>query len=87
MIRDEWLAFLAMDGHALYVWGSYAVALVLALTEIALLLLRRHAILGYLGWHAGPSTRGAAASAEATAIAPEKSGDSAIGPGRKQGAP
>ena len=48
---DGWLDFLAMGGHALYVWGSYAVAVALALTELVLLHLRRRVILGYLGWN------------------------------------
>jgi heme exporter protein D len=33
--------FLAMGGYAFYVWGSYLVTLVLMVTEIALLALRR----------------------------------------------
>ncbi len=50
---DGWLDFLEMGGYALYVWGSYAVALALVLTELALLLLRKRAILGHLGWNSG----------------------------------
>ena len=51
MMWDGWLDFLAMGGHALYVCGSYAVALALALTELVLLHLRRRSILGHLGWN------------------------------------
>ena len=42
--------FLAMGGFALYVWGSYAVALAVVLIEIVLLILRKRSILGHLGW-------------------------------------
>ena len=51
MMWDGWLDFIMMGGHALYIWGSYAVALALALTELVLLHLRRRAILGHLGWN------------------------------------
>ena len=60
-----WLDFFEMGGYALYVWGSYAVGLALVLTELALLLLRRRAIVGHLGWngsspeHASGPGRGA----------------------------
>ena len=47
---DGWLEFLHMGGYALYVWGSYLVMPALALVEFVLLLLRRHAIRGHLGW-------------------------------------
>lgn len=50
MTWERWLDFFAMGGYALYVWGSYAVALALGLTELALLLLRKRTILGHLGW-------------------------------------
>ncbi len=50
MIWDGWFDFLAMGGYALYVWGSYAAALALVLIETTLLLLRKRAILGHLGW-------------------------------------
>jgi heme exporter protein D len=49
MTVEAWLDFLAMGGYALYVWGSYAVGLALAATELVLLLLRKRAILGHLG--------------------------------------
>jgi heme exporter protein D len=51
MTWEAWLDFFAMDGYALYVWGSYAVGLALVLTELALLLFRKRAILGHLGWN------------------------------------
>ncbi len=50
---DGWLDFLALGGHGLYLWGSYAAALALAFTELVLLHLRRRAILGHLGWNNG----------------------------------
>ncbi len=50
MMWDGWLDFLEMGGYALYVWGSYAAGLALALTEFVLLLLRKRTILGHLGW-------------------------------------
>lgn len=53
MTWDAWREFFAMGGYALYVWGSYAVALALAVTELAVLLLRKRAILGHLGWTDG----------------------------------
>jgi heme exporter protein D len=37
--------FLAMGGFGLYVWGSYAVTLVLMIAEIVLLARRRRAFL------------------------------------------
>jgi heme exporter protein CcmD len=37
-----------MGGYSLYVWGSYAVAAAFILTEVALLRLRRRAILRQL---------------------------------------
>lgn len=37
--------FLAMGGFGLYVWGSYAVTLVLMIAEIVLLARRRRALL------------------------------------------
>ena len=51
MTWAAWLEFFAMDGYALYVWGSYAVGLALVLTELALLLFRTRAILAHLGWN------------------------------------
>lgn len=40
-------AFFAMGGHAFYVWGSYAVTLVLLATEVLLLVLRRRSALAH----------------------------------------
>ena len=48
-----WLGLLEFGEFALYVWGSYLVALALVLTEIVLLFLRGRTILGYLGWARG----------------------------------
>jgi heme exporter protein D len=53
MTWDGWLEFFEMGGYALYVWGSYAVALALGVIEFALLLLRKRSILGHLGWNDG----------------------------------
>ena len=53
MMWSGWLDFLAMGGYALYVWGSYAVALALVLIEVVLLLLRARSIFGHLGWNDG----------------------------------
>jgi len=50
VIWERLLEFLAMGGFALYVWGSYAAALAVVLIEIVLLILRKRAILGHLGW-------------------------------------
>ncbi len=50
----SWGDFFAMGGYALYVWGSYLVALALMITEIALLALRKRSAL------AGLRARGAA---------------------------
>lgn len=49
MIWERLLEFLAMGGFAVYVWGTYAVALAAALIEFALLVLRKRSILGHLG--------------------------------------
>jgi len=51
MTSSGWLDFLAMGSDAIYVFGAYAVALALFVTELALLLLRTRAIRGHLGWH------------------------------------
>ncbi len=44
----SWNDFVAMGGYALYVWGSYGVALGLMVTEIVLLMLRKRSLLGQL---------------------------------------
>jgi len=44
----SWGDFFAMGGYALYVWGSYGVALVLMVTEVGLLFLRKRNILDHL---------------------------------------
>ena len=44
----SWGDFFAMGGYALYVWGSYLVALAIMITEIALLALRKRSVLGRL---------------------------------------
>ena len=53
MIWDGWPDFFAMGDHGPYVWGSYGVALGLILTEIVVVLLRKRAILGHLGYKLG----------------------------------
>lgn len=45
----SWHEFWAMGGHGLYVWGAYAVALAVVVTEVAVLLIRRRSILDHLG--------------------------------------
>jgi len=37
----SWQNFLAMGGYGLYVWGSYAVTLIVLIAEIAALVMRR----------------------------------------------
>lgn len=49
MIWDGWSAFWAMGGDGLYVWSAYLVAIVVILTEIAVLALTRRSILEHLG--------------------------------------
>ncbi len=45
----SWSEFLAMGGHALYVWGSIVVILCFMLAEMVLLALRWQTILQHLG--------------------------------------
>lgn len=45
MIWGSWDAFWAMGGYGLYVWGSYAMAVVVAVIEIWQLRARRRAAL------------------------------------------
>lgn len=59
-IMAESLVFLDVGGHALYVWGTYAVGLALLLVEVVLLLLRKRTILGHLGWRKRGSRSNAA---------------------------
>lgn len=54
---NGWMEFLQMGGYALHVWGSYLVAPALVLIELVLLSLRKHEILGYLGWRREDSKR------------------------------
>ena len=51
----SWSDFFAMGGYALYVWGAYGVTLGLLVTEVILLVMRKHTVLEELG-----RTRGAA---------------------------
>ena len=44
MSWHSWSEFLAMGGYALYVWGSYAVTLVVLIGEIGALLMRRQGV-------------------------------------------
>ena len=41
----SWSEFLAMGGYALYVWGSYAVTLVVLIAEIVALGARRRGVI------------------------------------------
>jgi len=41
----SWQNFLAMGGYGLYVWGSYAVTLVVLVTEIVALIMRRRGVI------------------------------------------
>ena len=41
----SWSEFLAMGGYGLYVWGSYAVTLVVLIGEIVALVMRRHGVI------------------------------------------
>lgn len=41
---QSWSEFLAMGGYALYVWGSYAVTLVVLVAEIVALVMRRRGV-------------------------------------------
>jgi len=41
----SWSDFLAMGGYALYVWGSYAVTLVVLIVEIVALVMRRRGVI------------------------------------------
>ncbi|MGH8743898.1 MAG: heme exporter protein CcmD [Burkholderiales bacterium] len=54
----SWGDFAAMGGYALYVWGSYGVALVLLAMEIVLLVLRKRSILQQLGRMRSAARRG-----------------------------
>jgi len=42
---QSWSEFLAMGGYGLYVWGSYAVTLVVLIGEIVALITRRRGVL------------------------------------------
>ncbi len=45
MYFDSWSGFLAMEGHGLYVWGAYAVAmLVIAYNLVAPMLAKRRVV-------------------------------------------
>ena len=44
----SWQNFLAMGGYGLYVWGSYAVTLVVLVGEIAALIMRRRGVIEQL---------------------------------------
>jgi heme exporter protein D len=47
-------AFLAMGGYGFYVWGSYAVTSALLVAEMALLRMRRRAVMNALQRAKGP---------------------------------
>jgi heme exporter protein D len=42
---QSWSEFLAMGGYGLYVWGSYAVTLVVLIGEIVALIMRRRGVI------------------------------------------
>ena len=44
----SWQNFFAMGGYGLYVWGSYAVTLVVLVAEIVELVMRRRGVIGRL---------------------------------------
>ena len=44
----SWQNFFAMGGYGLYVWGSYAVTLVVLIAEIVELVMRRRGVIGRL---------------------------------------
>ncbi len=44
----SWNDFFAMGGYGLYVWGSYAVTLVLMVVEIILLAMRKRGLFAQL---------------------------------------
>ena len=41
----SWSDFLTMGGYALYVWGSYALTLVVLIGEIVALVMRRRGVI------------------------------------------
>ncbi|MBI5912550.1 MAG: heme exporter protein CcmD [Betaproteobacteria bacterium] len=45
----SWQNFFAMGGYGLYVWGSYAVTLVVLVAEIVELVMRRRGVIERLG--------------------------------------
>ncbi len=45
----SWQNFFAMGGYGLYVWGSYAVTLVVLAAEIVELVMRRRGVIERLG--------------------------------------
>jgi heme exporter protein D len=42
---QSWSQFLAMGGYGLYVWGSYAVTVVVLAAEIVALFMRRRGVI------------------------------------------
>jgi heme exporter protein D len=53
----SWQNFLAMGGYGLYVWGSYAVALVVLVAEIVELVMRRRSVIERLAKYYAASRR------------------------------
>ena len=41
---QSWSDFFAMGGYALYVWGAYALTMVVMVSEVVLLVLRRRSL-------------------------------------------
>lgn len=42
---QSWSDFFAMGGYALYVWGAYALTIVVMVLEVVLLVLRRRSLI------------------------------------------
>ncbi len=42
---QSWSDFFAMGGYALYVWGAYALTMVVMVSEVVLLVLRRRSLI------------------------------------------
>lgn len=42
---QSWSDFFAMGGYALYVWGAYALTMVIMVSEVVLLVLRRRSLI------------------------------------------
>ena len=61
MSFSSWSDFIAMGGYGLYVWGSLGMCAAVAVAELALLRLRRQALMREAGHDAAHNARGSAA--------------------------